>query len=75
MRNTALVFTAMNTLLVFTALNTLRASRFTVILAKMFGQKIIASDSGCTVTMHKWRGKWYLTDCKYEVPNTGAKAR
>ncbi len=54
---------------VFTALNTLRASRFTVMLAKMFGQKRVAHDSGCTVTMHKWRGKWYLTDCKDEVPN------
>ena len=54
---------------VITALNTLRASRFTVMLAKMFGQKSVAHDSGCTVTMHKWRGKWYLTDCKDEVPN------
>ena len=54
---------------VFTALNTLRAGRFTVMLAKMFGQKSVAHDSGCTVTMHKWRGKWYLTDCKDEVPN------
>lgn len=63
-----------NTAPVFTALNTLRASRFTVMLAKMFGQKIVASDSGCTVTMHKWRGKWYLTDCKDEVPNTEGEA-
>lgn len=55
---------------VFTALNTLRASRLTVMLAKIFGKKSVAHDSGCTVTMHKWRGKWYLTDCKDEVPNT-----
>ena len=59
---------------VFTALNTLRAGRFTVMLAKMFGQKSVAHDSGCTVTMHKWRGKWYLTDCKDEVPNDRVQA-
>ena len=54
---------------VFTALNTLKASRMTVMLAKWFGKKRVAHDSGCTVTMHRWRGKWYLTDCKDEVPN------
>jgi hypothetical protein len=60
---------------VFTALNTLRASRFTVMLAKMFGQKRVAHDSGCTVTMYRWRGKWYLTDCKDEVPNAPVQRR
>ena len=59
----------MNTSPVFPALNTLRASRFTVIMAKIFGKKRVVQDSGCTVTMHQWKGRWYLTDCKDVTPN------
>ena len=51
---------------VFSALNTLRASRLEIFLAKLFGVKRVAQDSGCAVTMHYWRGKYYLTDCKHD---------
>lgn len=52
---------------VFAALNTLRASRLTVLLARMFGRKSTVTDSGCTVTIYEWRGKMYLTDCKQDA--------
>jgi hypothetical protein len=49
------------------AVNTLKASRFKVWLAIVFGKKVIvvdegANDYGCEVTMHKFRGTYYLTD-------------
>jgi len=49
---------------VFAALATLRASRLQVWMARLFGKKVTAEDSGCIVTMHKWRGKFYLTNCR-----------
>jgi len=50
------------------ALNTLRASKLTIFLAKLFGVKTVGYDSGCTITMHYWRGKYYLTDYKQDLP-------
>jgi len=49
---------------VIAALATLRASQWTLLFARLFGVKRVCEDSGCTVTMHYWRGKYYLTGCK-----------
>jgi hypothetical protein len=51
---------------VFAAIATLRATRLQLWMARLFGKKFVATDSGCVVTMHKWRGKFYLTDCREE---------
>lgn len=46
---------------VFAAVETLKAKWWEIWLARIFGRKSVATDSGFTVTMHKWRGKIYLT--------------
>ena len=51
---------------IFAAVETLTAKRWEIWLARVFGVKCVAIDSGCTVTVHKWRGKSYLTNCKYD---------
>lgn len=51
---------------VFTEFNTPRAGRFTVMLARIFGVKQVASCAGCTVTMYKWRGKQYVVGCRHK---------
>jgi hypothetical protein len=48
---------------VFAAVETLKAKWWEIRLARIFGKKTIAADSGCIVTMHHWRGKSYLTNC------------
>jgi len=58
----------MNERPVIAALATLRASLRTLLFARLFGVKRVCEDSGCTVTMHYWRGKYYLTNCK-EINN------
>lgn len=47
-------------------LNTLRARRLTLMLARMFGKKMVKRESDCVVTMREWRGEWYMTDYKYD---------
>lgn len=49
---------------IISALNTLRASRLQIFLAKVFGVKRVCEDSGYIVTMHYWRGKYYMTNLK-----------
>jgi hypothetical protein len=44
------------------AIQTLAASRWTLMLAKIFGEKIIGEDRGCVAVMYRWRGKTYLTE-------------
>ncbi len=49
---------------VFTAATeTIKAKWWELWLAQIFGKKSTATESGCTVTMHKWRGRYYLTHC------------
>jgi hypothetical protein len=47
---------------IIAALHTLKASWYELLLARMFGVKRVAQDSGGTVTMYYWRGKYYLTN-------------
>lgn len=49
---------------IFSALNTLKAGRLELFFAKLFGVKRTVRDSDCTVTMHYWRGTYYLTGMK-----------
>jgi len=49
---------------VIAALATMRASNWELLFARLFGVKRVVEDSGCTVTMRYWRGKYYLTNCK-----------
>lgn len=49
---------------VFAAINTLRASSWTLLLAKLFGKRHVMEDAGLIVTIHEWRGKRYLTNCE-----------
>jgi hypothetical protein len=46
------------------AMDTLAASRWTLIMARIFGKKFVGHDSGCTITMYRYRGKAYMTDFK-----------
>ncbi len=47
---------------VFPALNTLTASPWTLLLARLFGQKIMTYDGNVWITARRWRGKLYLTN-------------
>lgn len=42
------------------SINTLNAGWIELRLAKLFGKKSTHQDSGCIVTLSKWRGKFYL---------------
>lgn len=46
------------------AVNTLSAKWWEIWLARLFGKKSTGVDSGCKVTVHKWRNKYYLTDMR-----------
>ena len=50
---------------ILAAWTTLSVSRWELLAATWFGQKIVSEDSGCIVTMYRWRGKFYVTDMKY----------
>ncbi len=45
------------------AVQTLKASRWTVWMARLFGEKIIGGDGTYRVVGYHWRGKMYVTDC------------
>lgn len=45
------------------AFATMRASRWKMFLAKMFGEKVVGHDAGCTITGYRWRGVLYMTRC------------
>ena len=49
--------------LFFVEIATIRASKYDLLLARLFGKKVVVTDSGCTVTMRVFRGKVYLTKC------------
>jgi len=51
---------------IFASLNTLQAKWWEIWMARIFGKKLVATDSGCTVTIYHWRGKSYMTDCLRE---------
>ena len=40
--------------------------RFEFLLARFFGKKFVAQDSGCEVTVHYWRGKKYITGVDFK---------
>lgn len=46
------------------AINTTAASPLTLFLAQVFGEKKTHTDSDGTVTIAKWRGKYYFLDHK-----------
>ena len=46
---------------VIPALNTVRASRWELLKAKLFGVKNITEEDGCKVVLYKYKGKFYLT--------------
>jgi len=54
----------MNDSPVIAALATMRASNWELLFARLFGVKRVCEDSGFTVTMYAWRGKYYLTNYK-----------
>lgn len=47
---------------VFPALHTLTATRWTLLMARLFGRKRVTHDGDYRVTSYLWRGKLYLTD-------------
>jgi len=51
------------------ACNTLKASRWEIFKAKLFGSKVCAFDDAgglrTIVTGYRWRGKLYMTDVQY----------
>ena len=53
------------------AANTLKASRWTLLLAHLFGRKHVGYDTQLQtrVTMIQWRGVLYMTDFQQEKPN------
>ena len=44
------------------ALNTLKVSRLTLIFVKLFGTKSEVYENELVITLHHWRGSYYLTD-------------
>jgi hypothetical protein len=42
--------------------NSLRASRWTVLAARIFGRRVEGEDMGCFVAGYRWRGNLYLTE-------------
>lgn len=42
------------------ALRTLKASRWTLWMARLFGEKVLGADDGYWVVAYKWRGKLYF---------------
>ncbi len=44
------------------ACNTLKASRWQLFMARLFGKKIVNHDGWCVVTFYQYRGVLYLTD-------------
>lgn len=44
------------------AANTLKAPRWTVIFARLFGRRVEGEDMGCKCIGYLWRGKLYITD-------------
>lgn len=49
-------------LLPVAALRTLRASRWEMMMARLFGRKIVTEDCGKRVVCRRWRGRIYMTD-------------
>lgn len=47
-------------------LNTMKVGGLTIFFAKTFGRKTVARDQGCSVTIHRFMGKSYITDVKKE---------
>ena len=49
------------------AVNSMKASNTTLLLARIFGKKIVGKDRelNCTVTMYRWRGITYMHSVKY----------
>jgi len=43
-------------------INSIKASRLELWLAIIFGKRYTGTDSGITVTVYYFRGKYYLTD-------------
>ena len=52
------------------AYNTLMASWIEIKLAKLFGRKTIHQEEGISVTIHRYRGKLYLTDMERDGGNS-----
>jgi hypothetical protein len=46
------------------SIQSMRAKWWEIWLAIIFGKRCVETDSGMTVTMHYWRGKYYLTDIR-----------
>ena len=46
------------------AFSTLKAPTWKIWLARIFGRKAVACDSGMRVTTYRWRGTTYITDCR-----------
>lgn len=47
----------------FPAINTIVASRWTIMLARIFGSRREFRDGNAWVTVARWRGKVYLINC------------
>lgn len=42
------------------AIRTIAATGLTLWLAQLFGKRVVHSDNGVTLTMARWRGKFYI---------------
>lgn len=46
------------------ALRTIEASRWLMFKVKLFGEQLMSTDKGMSVTLYRYKGKSYLTDFK-----------
>lgn len=46
------------------AFASLRASRWRLFLARLFGERVEGHDAECTVIGYRYRGVLYMTECK-----------
>lgn len=60
----------MNSFFPEAAINTIRANRWELFLAGIFGVKrVVNDDTGCKLFMRYWRGKYYLMSYKQQYGN------
>jgi len=46
------------------ALNSIKAPRWKILMARLFGHKAVEQDGPFQVTIHWWRGVGYVTDSR-----------
>lgn len=57
------------------AWNTIFAPWWKLWLARLFGKRFQGKDGICTTYGYFWRGKYYITDCKYHDSRASSDRR